>query len=364
MKNKKIYYENLANSNKFFTNLFHKNYLKFIKGGKFILSKNVENFEKSFSKYIGTKYCLGVGNCLDALTISFKALNLPLNSEVILPSNAYIACVISILNAGLKPVLVEPNLENYNLDAAEVNKYITKNTKAILALHLYGMPCDILNLKKICNKKKIYLIEDCAQSHGASVNGQKTGTFGDIGCFSFYPTKNLGALGDAGAVSFNNKIYLKKIKMLRNYGSIQKYKNDVLGFNSRLDEFQAAFLRIKLRYLDKINSHKIKLAKIYNENLNDNFIKPISVKDRREVFHIYNIRHEKRSALKRYLEKKNIITEIHYPIPIYKQKFLKNMFKKKYPISDLIHQTTLSLPISFSHSEKDIMKVIKTMNSF
>lgn len=364
MKNKKIYFENLSNSNAFFTKIFNKKYNQFIKNGNYILSKNLENFEKNFSAYIGTKYCIGVGNGLDALTISLKSLNFPKNSEVIIASNAYIACVVSVINANLKPVFVEPEIQTYNLDYKKIKKNITRKTKAILAVHMYGKPCNMKEIQKICKKYNLFLIEDCAQSHGASFQNKLTGSFGDLSCFSFYPTKNLGCLGDGGAILCNNKALEIKLRMMRNYGSITKYYNDILGQNSRLDEFQASFLNIKLKYLDKINLHKIKLAKIYNENLSDKFVKPVIQKNEKHVFHIYNIRHLDRDRLKTYLEKNNIKTEIHYPIPPSKQKAFKNMFKTKYPIAEEIHATTLSLPISYSHNEKDILQVIKVLNTF
>jgi dTDP-4-amino-4,6-dideoxygalactose transaminase len=364
MKNKKIYFENLSNSNSFFTKIFNKTYNQFIKNGNYILSKNLEIFEKNFSAYIGTKFCIGVGNGLDALTISFKSLNLPKNSEVIIASNAYVACVVSAINANLKPVLVEPDMQTYNLDHKKIQKNITKKTKAILAVHMYGKPCNMKEIQKICKKYNLFLIEDCAQSHGASFQNKLTGSFGDLSCFSFYPTKNLGCLGDGGAILCNNKSLAIKLRMMRNYGSIIKYYNDILGQNSRLDEFQASFLNIKLKYLDKINLHKIKLAKIYNDNLSDSFVKPVIKKREKHVFHIYNIRHPERDRLKSYLEKNNIKTEIHYPIPPNKQKAFKNIIKKKYPISEEIHATTLSLPISYSHKEKDILQVIKVLNRF
>ena len=364
MKSKEIYFENLAKSNLFFDKELKKNFSGFLKKGKFILADNVISFEKKFAKFIGTKFCVGVGNGLDALTIAFKALEIQKGSEVIVASNAYIACVIAIKNSNLIPVLIEPDIKTYNLDVKKIENQITKKTKAILAVHLYGKPCDMISLKKICKKYQLFLIEDCAQSHGASIKGQTTGSFGDMGCFSFYPTKNLGGFGDGGAITCNNQLLSKKLKKIRNYGSIKKYQNDILGVNSRLDEIQAMFLNIKLKYLNKINNHKIKLASLYNKFLINDFIKPIKQKNIKDVFHIYNIRHNKRDKLKKYLQKHNIQTDIHYRTPPHRQKCFKNKFKKQYPISDKIHDTTLSLPISFSHSKNDILRVIKRLNKF
>jgi dTDP-4-amino-4,6-dideoxygalactose transaminase len=365
MNSNNIYFEDLYKSNLFFTNKFKKDFLNFIKKGKYILSNYVDQFERDFAKYNNVRCCVGVGNGLDALTISLKALELDKNSEVIVGSNVYIACIIAIINANLKPILVEPNILTYNIDAQEVEKKITKNTKAILAVHMYGKACDMIKLKEISSKNKLYLIEDCAQSHGASISGKLTGSFGDLGCFSFYPTKNLGALGDGGAITTSNKNLYKKIRKIRNYGSEIRYKNEILGVNSRLDEFQAAFLSTKLKYLDLINNRKITFANIYEKYLDSHlFYKPVKQQNYKDVFYIYNIRHEKRDKLKKYLLNKNIQTDIHYPTPPYKQRCFRNMFKFNYPISEKIHSTTLSLPISFSHTKDDIYRVVEVLNSF
>ncbi len=359
-----IEYENLQKTNRIFLKKFKNSYKKFCKDGKYILSDNVTKFEKKFSAYIGKKYCIGVGNGMDALTISLKSLNLPQNSEIIIASNAYIASILSAINANLKPILVEPDIQTYNLDYRCISKNITKKTRVIMVVHMYGKPNNMKEIQKICREHNLFLIEDCAQSHGASIGNKLTGSFGDMSCFSFYPTKNLGCLGDGGAILCNNKLLAIKLRMMRNYGSKKKYYNDILGQNSRLDEFQASFLNIKLDYLDKINNHKIKLAKIYNKNLTDNFIKPLIQKEEKHVFHIYNIRHNNRNELKKYLEKHNILTTIHYPVAPHRQKCFKGIFKKQYPISDKIHSTTLSLPISFSHKKKDILKIIDRLNKF
>jgi dTDP-4-amino-4,6-dideoxygalactose transaminase len=364
MKSKKIFFENLNKSNILITNKFKKKYLDLIKSGNYILSDNVKKFEKNFSQYIGTRYCAGVGNGLDALTISLKSLNLPIDSEVIVASNVYVACVIAIFNANLKPVLVDPDILTYNINPNEIEKKIGRKTKAILAVHLYGKPCDMKSLNKICKDYKLFLIEDCAQSHGASFENKITGSFGDFGCFSFYPTKNLGALGDGGAINCNNKFFDTRVRKFRNYGSIKRYHNEILGCNSRLDELQAAFLDVKLNYLEKINNHKINLAGIYDQNLNNKFIKPIKQKNIKDVYYIYNIRHPERDKLKKFLKKNFIDSDIHYPTPLYKQPCFRGFFKNKFTISDEIHNTTLSLPISVAHKKKDILRVIKILNSF
>lgn len=345
-----------------------QNYLKVLKNifkqDKFILGKNLSNFENNFRKFNNSKFCVGVNSGLDALLLSLKSLNLKKNSEVIVPSNAYIAAVFAIINAGLKPVFVEPDIDTYNINPDLISKKINSRTKAILIVHLYGRPCQMDKIMKISKQNNLYLIEDCAQSHGAKFNKKMTGTFGDFGCFSFYPTKNLGSIGDAGAIILKNKKNYRTILKLRNYGSIKKNKHEIIGFNSRLDELQAAFLNLKLKKLKKINLHKKKLAKIYLEELNDKFIKPKEEKNVENVYHIFPIRFHERDKLSQYLKRKNISTLIHYPTPPYLQKFYKKNKNQDYPISNEIHKTILSLPISTIHKEKDIMRIIDIINRF
>jgi len=359
-----IEYENLKKLNEPFFDEYSKKFDSVLKSGWYILGNEVLNFESEFSNFIGTKYCVGVANGLDALILSLKSFDFKPGSEVIVPSNTYIATILSILNNGLIPVLVEPNLLTYNLDPNKIEDKITKKTCAIIVVHLYGKSCDmdkILEISKIYNLK---IIEDCAQSHGSKYNNLKTGSFGDLGAFSFYPTKNLGALGDAGAITTNDFDLFNKLKSLRNYGSTLKYYNDYIGINSRLDEMQAAFLNIKLKYLNDITLHKRYLAQIYLDNLNDNFIKPVQNPSFFDVYHIFNIRHDNRNQLREYLNNNGIKTEIHYPVSPNKQKCLKKYFNIDLPISELIHETTLSLPISYFHSKEEILYIIDIMNKF
>jgi dTDP-4-amino-4,6-dideoxygalactose transaminase len=360
-----IEYENLKKTNNFFFKKFEIEYKKFSLNGKYILSKEVLNFEKKFSSFLKAPFCSGVANGLDALILSLESLKLPKNSEVIVPANTYYATILAVLRSGLKPVLVEPDYYTCNINYKEIVKKITKKTKVILAVHLYGKACEMGPIIKICKENKLYLIEDCAQAHGAKYKNKYVGTFGDFGCFSFYPTKNLGCLGDGGAIVSRTKRNDINIKMLRNYGSLKRYKNEIIGFNSRLDEFQAAFLKIKLKYLDKINKHKRDLASIYNKNLNNRFIKPVIQKDFYDVFYVYNVRYQKRDQLQKFLKSKKIITDIHYSLPPYKQNAIKALFQnQKFPISDEIHKTTLSLPISFMNTEKEIENVCDIVNKF
>ncbi len=360
-----IDYENLGNVNKPFFDEYISSFKKTLESGWYILGDNVKKFEEAFAKYIGSKNCIGVASGLDALILSLKAFDFESNSEVIVPSNTYIATILSIIHCGLKPVLVEPDLRTYNIDPEKIEGKISPKTKAIMIVHLYGKACEMDPILEITKRYNLKLIEDCAQSHGAKYKGKITGTFGDFGAFSFYPTKNLGALGDAGALTTDDENLALKIRRLRNYGSYVKYYNEVVGYNSRLDEVQAGFLSVKLKKLDEINLHKRKLARLYLDNLKDDFIKPNVDKDSFDVYHIFNIRHEKRDSLKEYLLKNGIKTDVHYPVPPHKQKAMEEIITEQYfPISEEIHRTTLSLPISYSHSEDDIIKVIEVMNKF
>ena len=359
-----IEYENLSKVNKPFKEQFKNAFSDVLDSGWFILGERVEQFEKEFADYLQVQFCDGVASGLDALILSIKVLDLPEGSEIIVPSNTYIATILSIMQSGCNPVLVEPDLSTYNIDPSLIEASITKKTRAIVVVHLYGKPCDMDPIMSICKKHKLYLIEDCAQAHGATYKGKKVGSFGDLAAFSFYPTKNLGCLGDGGAVTTNVQEYHKKVRMLRNYGSDKKYHNTYIGINSRLDEIQAAFLSIKLKSLDEINKHKRALASLYLNNLNGDFILPVQNDDFFDVYHIFNIRHKRRDELKEYLLKNGIKTDIHYPIPPHKQKALFFLSEMKFPISEEIHSTTLSLPISTCNNVGDITKVIEVLNSF
>ena len=358
-----IEYESLGRLNKSFEDEYVQCFRELLNSGWYILGKQVATFEEAFAQYCGTKQCIGVASGLDALMLALRCYDFPAGSEVLVPSNTYIATILSILQCGLKPVLVEPDIHTYNIDPLKIEEKITKNTKAIMVVHLYGKACDMEPIMQIAGKYKLPVIEDCAQAHGAMYKGQKVGTFG-IGAFSFYPTKNLGALGDAGAITTNDQEKKDLFMALRNYGSKIKYQNDYIGYNSRLDEIQAGLLSVKLKYLDKINRHKRDLAAIYLKELKDDFIKPSVSSDYFDVYHIFNIRHPKRDELKEYLLKNDIKTDIHYPIPPNKQKAMEGIIIGEYPISEEIHRTTLSLPISFGHTEDDIYKVVETINKF
>ena len=359
-----IEYENLRKVNQPYFKEFNTVFNNVLESGWFVLGHNVDEFEKEFADYINTSHCVGLASGLDALSISLKVLNLKPKSEVIVPSNTYIATILSVLISGNVPVLVEPDLATYNIDPGRIEDAITSKTRAIIVVHLYGKPSDMDPIIDICNRHNLYLIEDCAQAHGAEYKGKKAGSFGDMAAFSFYPTKNLGCLGDGGALATNNPDYAKKVRLIRNYGSEKKYYNEYQGVNSRLDEIQAAFLRVKLKHLDDIVAHKRKLAEVYYKGILGDFIKPFVNPDFFDVYHIYNIRHKKRDELKKYLFDNGIQTEIHYPVAPHRQNAMKFMSSLSLPISEEIHSTTLSLPISFSHTEDDIYHVIDNMNKF
>ena len=360
-----IEYENLAKLNKPFFEEYKKAFSETLESGWFILGKKVQTFEKEFAGYCETKHCIGLANGLDALILALRAFNFEKGSEVIVPSNTYIATILSIIHNDLTPVLVEPDISTYNIDPKKIEEKISSKTRAIMVVHLYGKVCEMDSINAIAEKHDLKVIEDCAQAHGAKYKNIKAGNWGHLGAFSFYPTKNLGALADAGAMTTNDDQLAETIKTLRNYGSKEKYYNEVVGYNSRLDEVQAAFLSVKLKYLDKINEHKQKLAGLYFKNLKSDFILPSVHPDYFDVYHIFNIRHSKRDALKEYLLKNEIKTDIHYPVAPNKQKAMIGILDNvSTPIADEIHQSTLSLPISYYHTEQDVLKVIETMNKF
>lgn len=360
----KIEYENLSKVNQPYTEEFRQAFEEVLRSGWFILGEKVKHFESEFAAYNNVKYCAGVASGLDALTLSLIALDMGKGSEVIVPANTYIASVISVIQAGHTPVLVEPDIRTYNIDPSAIEKSITPKTRAIMVVHLYGKPCDMDPILEICKKHNLFLVEDCAQAHGALYKGRNTGSFGDLSGFSFYPTKNLGCLGDGGAVVTNDPVLDEKVRKLRNYGSQKKYYNDYPGVNSRLDELQAAFLSIKLKYLEKVNSHKRELASLYLSGLKSDFILPVADPDYYDVYHIFNVRHKRRDELREYLKKNDIITEVHYPVPPHKQKALPFLDSGNFPLSEEIHRTTLSLPVSAFHSKDDVSRVIEVMNRF
>jgi len=359
-----IEYENLGKLNQPFFQEYQYEFEKVLKSGWYVLGGQVSSFEAEFSTFLGGNYFVGLASGLDALDIALRIFKFKKGSEVIVPSNTYIATILAVIENGLVPILVEPNISTYNIDPDKVEQAVTSKTVAIIPVHLYGKCCQMDRILEISKRHDLKIIEDAAQAHGAKFKGVCAGNFGELAAFSFYPTKNLGALGDAGGLMCSNAELAESTKMLRNYGSNIKYYNEVVGLNSRLDEVQAAFLRVKLRSLDVIINHKRELANLYLSNIDGDFILPTIDEDYFDVYHIFNIRHPKRDRLRDFLLKNDIKTEIHYPVPPHKQKALKGEILGDFKISDEIHSTTLSLPISYFHQKSDISKVIEVLNRF
>ena len=359
-----IEYESLAQSNASLMEELEAAASRVIRSGWYVLGQEVAAFEQEFAKYIGVGHCIGVGNGLDALILSIEALDFPKGSDILVASNTYIATILAIVRSGHRPVLVEPDIETFNMDARLLPKALTANTRAICVTHLFGKSCRMDAIGAFAAEHGLKIIEDCAQSHGARLNGKMTGTFGNAGCFSFYPTKNLGAIGDAGAIVTNDDELAEKLRHLRNYGSKQKYVNRYMGANSRLDEIQAAMLRVKLVYLESITLHKRKLAEIYFKELPDTVSLPRQREDEYDVFHIFGIRHPQRNVLRQYLLDKGIRTEIHYPITLNRQDAMQGIIAGEYPVAAELHATELSLPISMGHDRVSIRRVCKVISEF
>ena len=333
----------------------------------YIEGKEDENFEKAFAKYCGINYCIGVGNGLDALMLALKALGIGEGDEVIVPSNTYIATALSVTYVGAIPVFVEPRIETFNIDPDRIEAAITDKTKAIMPVHLYGQACDMDPIIEIAKKYNLKVVEDCAQAHGATYKGQKVGTFGDAAGFSFYPGKNLGALGDAGAAVTNDEKLAKRIRALGNYGSDYKYHHIYKGNNSRLDELQAAFLSAKLMILEKMNEERRRVAYRYlTEINNERVILPVVPEYSTPVWHIFGVRCVERDALEKYLSDLGIGTNKHYPTPIHLQECYKDLGYKEgsFPVAEEISASEISIPMYYGMSEEEISYVINAINNF
>jgi dTDP-4-amino-4,6-dideoxygalactose transaminase len=333
----------------------------------YIEGKEDKAFESAFAEYCGVRHCIGVGNGLDALMLSLKAMGIGPGDEVIVPSNTFIATVLAVTYTGAKPVLVEPDIRTFNLNPALIEAAINEKTKAIIPVHLYGQACDMDPVMELAGQYGLKVVEDCAQAHGATYKGQRVGTFGDTACFSFYPGKNLGALGDAGAVITNNDELAEKIRALGNYGSDYKYHHIYQGNNSRLDEMQAAFLLAKLPHLDRMNSERRRIAKIYSEGIqNPKVTVPYVMPECDPVWHIYGIRCSERDALEQYLREKGIGTNKHYPIPIHLQECYRELDipRGALPVAEEISRTELSLPLFYGMTDEEAQYVVSAINEF
>ncbi len=345
-----------------------------IDSGWYIGGNELAKFEDEFSKYCGSKHCIGVANGLDALILTLRAWKVlgKLNDgdEVIVPANTYIASILAITENGLTPVLVEPDSETMNIDIQNIARALTIKTKVILPVHLYGQLADMPAIMEFARFHSLLVLEDSAQAHGAAIAGKKAGSWGDASGFSFYPGKNLGGLGDAGAITTNDDRLATTLRALRNYGSHEKYKNDIQGVNSRLDEIQAAFLRVKLAHLDEDTAVRKNIAKIYLEGICNSLIKlPLDVKSYdvnadRQVWHLFVIRSHHRAALQEHLLANGIQTLIHYPIAPHKQLAYREWNELSYPVSEAIHEEVISIPIGPTMTEEEALSVVKACNSF
>lgn len=333
--------------------------------GWFIHGKECELFEKEFAEYFGAKYCIGVGNGLDAIYLSLRALGIGEGDEVIIPANTYIATALAVSYAGATPIIVDPDSETYNMCAGGLKEALNDRTKAIIPVHLYGQAADMDDIMSFANEHGLYVIEDCAQAHGAKYNGKMVGTFGHAGCFSFYPGKNLGALGDGGAVISNDCDISDKIRAISNYGSREKYNHIYMGTNSRLDEIQSGFLRIKLKHLDEYNADRCRIANRYLNEINNPKIKLPKIGDNRtHIWHVFAVMCDDRDKLSAYLAEKGIGTVIHYPISIADQKAYEDLELPRLPIAQKIAASELSLPMYVGMSDDEIDYVVNALNKF
>ncbi len=361
---------NLKKINKLYEPDLKEAITRVVDSGWYILGEELKRFEKEFSSFVKAKFAIGVGSGLDALKIIFLAYKeqnlLKESDEVIVPANTYIASIIAIIKSGLKPILIEPEIDTYNIDPLNIEKHITSKTKAILAVHLYGQCANMKKINQIAKKYNLLVIEDAAQAHAAMHDGKMAGNLSDAAAFSFYPGKNLGALGDGGAITTNDQNLAKMLKALRNYGSEKKYENLYIGLNSRLDEIQASILLVKLKNLCDITQKRDKIAQTYlNEIKNPKITLPkIASYNINHTWHLFVIRSKDRDRLKEYLRLHDIQTQIHYPIPPHKQIALKNYQNLHLPITELIHNEVLSLPLHECLSMDEIKYIIKVVNSF
>jgi len=358
---------NLKAINNRYRNELHLALDQVLDSGWFILGKSCKEFEESFAKYCGTSHAIGVANGLDALFLSLLANGLKAGDEVLVPSNTYIATWLAATHLNAKVIPVEPDIKTYNIDPELIESLITKKTKAIIPVHLYGNVSDIDKISVIAKKHNIFVLEDASQAHGAQLGSRKVGQLGDAAAFSLYPGKNLGALGDGGIITTNNSNYAKEISMLRNYGSSKKYYNEVIGYNSRLDELQAAFLLVKLKRLDQDNQRRSEIADAYNYAFKeiDELILPHTPNNTSPVWHIYALRHKNRDRLVKQLEAEGVGTMIHYPVPPHAQKAYSSLNLKydSFPIANEIHETIFSLPISPVMTDPEVNFVIsKVLN--
>lgn len=335
--------------------------------GWYIMGNEVRAFEEEFARFVGTKHCVGVGNGLDALQLILRAYQIGAGDEVIVPANTYIATWLAVSGAGATPVPVEPVERTFNLDAQLIEAAITPRTKAILPVHLYGQTARMDEIAELAKARGLKVIEDAAQAHGARYKGRRAGALGDAAGWSFYPTKNLGAYGDAGAITTDDDELVEQVRLLRNYGSKEKYYNEVKGINSRLDELHAAMLRVRLKYLDEWNARRADLARMYLEELSGaDLLLPAVAAGAEPVWHLFVIRSRHRDELQRFLKSAGVNTLVHYPVPPHLQKAYREAGFQEgtYPVSEAIHREVLSLPIGPHLAREDALRVVEAVRSF
>jgi dTDP-4-amino-4,6-dideoxygalactose transaminase len=340
--------------------------LKSVRSGQYIGGDSLQSFEREFQSFVDSDYCVGVANGLDALVLSLKVLGVGLGDEVIVPSNTFIATWLAVTQCGAIPVPIEPHVDTYNIDASLIAAKITDRTKVIIPVHLYGQPADLEEIINLARSHNLYVVEDAAQAHGASYKGRKIGSHGDLVTWSFYPGKNLGALGDGGAITTNNKELAERLRVFRNYGSSERYVHSVLGSNSRLDSVQAAVLSVKLKHLSDWNQRRVRIASIYNEEFKDLPIILPKVRTYNDsVWHLYCIRIKNRDEFRKRLSLRGIETLVHYPIPPHLQdayRFL-NFYKNAFPLAESIASELISLPIGPSLTEVQVAHVVNSVKS-
>lgn len=345
---------------------FEDKALEVLRSGWYVLGKEVSLFEEEFASYVGTKYCVGLASGLDALWIAFKLLNIGEGDEVLVQGNTYIASVMGITMNGATPIFIEPD-EHFGMNPSKIESAMTERTKAVLVTHLYGMASRMDEIVEICKKHNLRLVEDCAQSHGAYFKDKMTGSYGDIGCFSFYPSKNLGAFGEGGAITTNNELIDKACRTFRNYGSQKRYYNEVVGTNSRLDEIQAGLLRVRLSHLEELTEEKRRIANKYNKEIKNSKIELPKLADGATcVWHQYVIRCNERDELMQYLNEKGIGTIIHYPLPPHLQECYRYLGYRvgDFPITERLAKTVLSIPMYNGMTEQEQNYIIDAINRF
>lgn len=360
-----IKFLDLHKINERFRNEIDERITQVLDSGWYILGEQVRGFEKNFANFCGVKHCIGCANGLDALNLIIKGFGFTDGDEIIVPANTYIASILAISQNGCKPILVEPDINTYNINPDLIEQKITDKTKAIMVVHLYGQAVEMEKIWDIAKRYNLKIIEDSAQSHGAIYKGKRAGNLGDASGFSFYPGKNLGCMGDGGCVTTNDNELAYRIRAIANYGSDYKYHHIFKGTNSRLDEIQAAVLDIKLKHLDEDNKRRSEIAKFYRENIkNPNIILPQLKEEENHVWHIFTVRTNDRDKLKKHLEDNGIETNIHYPTAPHKQECYKELEHLSFPVSEKIHKQVLSLPISPVLTNEEVTKIVKVINDY